>query len=66
LVLYLTYITWHDFQPPGIQHMVKTLVIGIIPLDAILVWAGGNGGGGLLILSLLIPVRLMAKRLYVT
>jgi len=66
LILYLSYMTWHNFTPPRIQLMVKTLVIGIIPLDAILVWAGGNMWGGLLVLSLLAPVQLAAKRLYIT
>jgi len=66
LILYLSYITWHEFNPTQIQQMVKILVIGIIPLDAILVWGAGNLWGGLIILSLLIPTRLLAKRMYVT
>ena len=66
LILYLSYITWHEFNPTQIQQMVKILVIGIIPLDVILVWGAGNLWGGLIILSLLIPTRLLAKRMYVT
>jgi 4-hydroxybenzoate polyprenyltransferase len=45
---------------------MKVLILGIIPLDAILVFAGGPWWGGLVILALLIPGRYLARILYVT
>ena len=58
--------TWHDFTPATIQRMVKTLVLGIIPLDAILAIAGGPWWGGVMVLALYAPSAWLARRMYVT
>lgn len=58
--------TWRDYTPANIQRMVKTLVLGIIPLDAILVFAGGPWWGGLAVLALYLPGAWLARKMYVT
>ena len=58
--------THRRFTPETIQQTMKILILGIIPLDAILVFAGGPWWGGLVILALLIPGRYLARILYVT
>jgi 4-hydroxybenzoate polyprenyltransferase len=58
--------TWRNYTPAGIQRMVKTLVLGIIPLDAILAIAGGPWWGGLLVLALYLPGTWLARKMYVT
>lgn len=58
--------TARTFSPESIQAMVKFLLLGVIPLDALLVFAGGPWWGGLLVLSLLIPGKRLARRIYVT
>lgn len=55
-----------DYSPVAIQAAITTLVIGIIPLDAILVMATGQVAAGALILLLVIPSRIIARYLYVT
>jgi 4-hydroxybenzoate polyprenyltransferase len=55
-----------DYAPATIQAAITTLVIGIIPLDAILVMATGQVAAGALILFLVIPSRIIARYLYVT
>jgi len=60
------YETSRSFSPQQVQLTVKTLVLGIIPLDAILVFAGGPWWGGLAVLSLLVPGALLARIMYVT
>ncbi len=58
--------TKKNFTPAGIQGTMKILILGIIPLDALLVFSGAPWGGGLLVASLLIPGRLLARRMSVT
>ncbi len=58
--------TWLEPTPPRIQASVKSLVLGIIPLDAALAAAGGPWWGGLLVLLLLWPSRALARRVMVT
>jgi len=53
-------------DPQRVQQAVKYLVIGVIPLDALLVLAGGPWWGAIVVLSLIVPVRLLARHLYVT
>jgi len=60
------WITAHAFTPQNIQLMVKTLVLGIIPLDAILAFAGAPWWGGLLVLMLYLPSAWLARKMYVT
>jgi len=58
--------TYRSFSPARVQLAVKTLVLGIIPLDAILVFAGGPWWGGLAVLALIVPGALLARIMYVT
>lgn len=58
--------TARNFTTGMIQRSMKLLILGIIPLDAILVFAGGPWWGGLLVLSLLLPGLALARILYVT
>lgn len=58
--------TYRDFSPQSIQGSVRILVMGIIPLDALLVFAGGPWWGGIIILALLLPGRLLGRLVYVT
>lgn len=66
LVLSRLWTTWREFTPEAIQRSVGLLVLGIIPLDAVLVWATGLWWGGVLVLALLVPGRLLGRWLYVT
>jgi len=60
------WITGHAFTPQNIQLTVKTLVLGVIPLDAILAFAGAPWWGGLLVLALYLPSAWLARKMYVT
>jgi 4-hydroxybenzoate polyprenyltransferase len=72
LALALVWVLWRlaqvlrDYTPARVQQAVMTLVLGVIPLDALLVLAGGPWWGAVVVLVLLIPGRLLARRLYVT
>jgi len=66
LVLARLALTYREFNPWTIQHSVGLLVMGIIPLDALLVLAGGPWWGGVLVLALLLPSRLLGRLVYVT
>ncbi len=52
--------------PERVQHGVKILLLGVIPLDALLVVGTGLWWESLLVLTLLIPGRLLAGLIYVT
>ena len=57
---------WKEFKKANIIHLMKTLILGIIPLDAIMVFSQGHYVAGILI-ALLLPISLKAaKHLYVT
>lgn len=58
--------TWRDYSPSTIQTSVKVLVLGVIPLDALLAFAGSAWWGGLAVLLLLVPSTLLARKIYVT
>lgn len=58
--------TWREPVPARIQASVKSLVLGIIPLDAVLAAAGGPWWGGVLVLLFLWPSRVLARRIRVT
>ena len=58
--------TLHDFRPEQVQKAVMMLVLGIIPLDAMLAFAGGPWWGGVLVLALWFPGRALAKMMSVT
>ena len=58
--------TYRDFRPPVIQGTIKFLILGIIPLDAIMVMSGAPWWAALLVVSLLLPARALARVVYVT
>jgi 4-hydroxybenzoate polyprenyltransferase len=66
LIGYRLWITYRHYTPSNIQLSVKTLVLGIIPLDAILTFAGAPWWGGLLVLALYLPGTWLARKMYVT
>lgn len=57
---------WRDFTPQKIQHLVMTLIIGVIPLDAMMVALAGHYLWACGILVLLPVCRKMSKSLYMT
>lgn len=52
--------------PGQVQGTVKLLILGIIPLDAILVFAGGPWWGGVAVLGLMIPAAALGRVMYLT
>jgi hypothetical protein len=57
---------YRDFTPTNIQNMIMWLIIGVIPLDALIVTISGHYGYAILILLLLPPCRFFGKRLAMT
>ncbi|MGJ8692871.1 MAG: UbiA family prenyltransferase [Thalassotalea sp.] len=57
---------FNNFTPGNIQQLIGWMVIGVIPLDALLVAASGEYIVSLIILALLPPCRMLNKYLYVT
>lgn len=57
---------FNDFVPSNIQQLIGWMVIGVIPLDALLVALSGEYIMSLIILALLPPCRMLNKYLYVT
>lgn len=55
-----------QFEPQNIQQLIGWMVIGVIPLDALLVALSGEYIFSLIILALLPPCRMLNKYLYVT
>jgi 4-hydroxybenzoate polyprenyltransferase len=66
LVLHRMWLTWRAFTPSNIQGTVGLLVMGVIPLDALMLLAAGLPWGSLLVIALLLPGRLLSRWLYVT
>jgi hypothetical protein len=58
--------TARDLTPASVQGGVKFLILGIVPLDALLTLAAGSPWGALAVLVLAIPSRLLARRIYIT
>jgi 4-hydroxybenzoate polyprenyltransferase len=58
--------TARNLTPASVQAGVKFLILGIVPLDALLTLAAGHPWGALAVLLLAIPSRLLARRIYVT
>jgi 4-hydroxybenzoate polyprenyltransferase len=54
------------FTPDNIQKMITWLIIGVIPLDALIVVISGHYILGCVILALLPPCRLLSKKLAMT
>ncbi len=57
---------WFDFTPDKIQAMIMYLIIGVIPLDALMVAIAGHYFWAIAILALLPPCRYLSKHLYMT
>lgn len=60
---------WRIYRDPvaaEVQAGVKLMLLGMIPLDALLVLGDGQWAGALLVLALLIPGKLLARGLYMT
>jgi len=58
--------TYQNFTPAQIQKTIKFLVMGIIPLDALLVLSSNHFLGAVSVLSFLIPSWLLARSIRVT
>lgn len=54
------------FTPDNIQNMITWLIIGVIPLDALIVVISGHYILGCVILALLPPCRFLSKKLAMT
>jgi 4-hydroxybenzoate polyprenyltransferase len=57
---------YRNREPQEVQRTVTMMIYGIIPLDALMVFAGGPWWGGLALLWLLVPAKLMGRYLYVS
>ncbi|WP_086931533.1 UbiA family prenyltransferase [Agarilytica rhodophyticola] len=55
-----------DYRPENIRAVVMFFIIGMIPLDACLVFVAGYYWQAIFLLALIIPSKLLARRLYVT
>lgn len=56
----------NNYQTPKIQGTIKFFVLGLIPLDAALVWVSGYPVFAIAVVFLLIPSRVLARYFYVT
>lgn len=63
LILNKLRLVFSQFSPENIQKMIVFMVIGVIPLDALLVALAGHYLFALIILALLPPCRMLNKRL---
>ncbi|GLR71792.1 hypothetical protein GCM10007852_27000 [Agaribacter marinus] len=59
-------VVFADFVPENIQKLIGFMVIGVIPLDALITAMAGHYLYSLFILALLPPCRMLNKKLYVT
>ncbi len=58
--------TYEDFSPAQIQKSIKFLVLGIIPLDAVITFVNSSIWYSLVIVSLLVPGTMLARSIRVT
>ena len=58
--------TVRNFAPASVQATVGFLVLGIIPLDALMLAGAGHWWGSFAVLMLIIPGRLLGRWMYVT
>ncbi len=65
-LLWSLYRLSKDFSAESTQSMMKRLLLGIILFDAMLVFANGLWWSGVIILMLLVPGRLLARKIYMT
>jgi len=66
---WLLYRLWRLGVSPradDVQGMMKTLILGVIGIDALLVLGAGPWWGVIPVLALLLPGRWLARRLYIT
>jgi 4-hydroxybenzoate polyprenyltransferase len=68
---YQLFRLWGRFEPAGIQRMTKWMVLGIIPLDSLMVWTAAplffpGLLGAISIMLLLWPARSLSGRFKVT
>ncbi len=66
LILSRLYRTYMNFSPHQIQKTIKMLVIGIVPLDAVMTLANSTFNYAIVILLLLLPSWLLARSMRVT
>ncbi len=66
VVLYLGLTTMWDPSPRRVQRAVRTLVLGIVVLDACVAWVAAGPLAGFCVLALLIPAVILARFLRVT
>lgn len=66
VVFYKLSIVIRHYTSEQLRGAVKFFVIGLIPLDAILLLVSGYPIASILVLLLLIPTKFLARRLYVT
>lgn len=65
-LVWLVVILWRDYAPQRIQQTITYLLLGMIPADALLAWAGAPWWGGLAVLSLWYPSRRLAQAIQIT
>jgi len=58
--------TWVDFRSARVRAMVRQLILGIVVLDAVLVFGAGHWWGAAAVLALLLPGRLLSRVIPVT
>jgi len=66
IVIILLSKLYGEMEPANIQHSVKALLMGIIPLDAILVSAADPWWGGLIVILLLVPGQILVRIINIT
>ncbi len=65
-VVYRLAWTYRNFDAENVQSAMKLLIMGVIPLDAMMVFAGAPWWGGFLVLALIVPARILGRWMYVT
>lgn len=66
ILLQRLFKTYQNFSPPAIQQTIKFLIMGVIPLDALVVFSTSHGWHFAVILSLMLPGWFLARSLRVT
>ena len=65
-MLFRLWRCYHDFNVTHIQATIKLMILAIIPLDALLVMVFAPSWWVLAVLALMIPGKLLARRMYIT
>ena len=66
IVLRKTIHVYHKLSSANVQALVGFFILGVIPLDAMLVFASGPWWGGIVVMLLILPSRFLARLIYVT